>query len=91
MCLLDTTYAALMMTLYTSTSLARDSVAILYYSIMISTTMIIGIIQLLSVIANYYNGPFWDGVNAVGNHCDIIGGGICGAFVVLGALSVPVV
>jgi high-affinity nickel-transport protein len=93
MCLLDTTDGALMMTLYTSTSLARDTVAILYYSIVLSAitvlvAMAIGIIQLLSVIANYSTGPFWEGVDAVGDHFDVIGGGICGAFVVFGAASV---
>ncbi len=50
--------------------------------------MIIGMIQLLSVVATYLRGPLWDdGVN-VGDHCDVIGGGICGAFVVFGAASV---
>src|SRR6202044_2827920 len=93
MCLLDTTDGALMMALYTSTSLARDTVAILYYSIVLSgitvlVAMVIGMIQLLSVIANYSSGPFWDGVDSVGDHFDVIGGGICGAFVVFGAASV---
>jgi nickel/cobalt transporter (NiCoT) family protein len=93
MCLLDTTDGALMMTLYTSTSLARDTIAILYYSIVLSAitvlvAMVIGMIQLLSVIANYSSGPFWDGVDKVGDHFDVIGGGICGAFVVFGAASV---
>lgn len=93
MCLLDTTDGALMMSLYTSTSLARDTVAILYYSIVLSAitvlfAMTIGIIQLLSIVANYATGSFWDGVNAVGDHYDIIGGAICGAFVVFGGLSV---
>jgi high-affinity nickel-transport protein len=93
MCLLDTTDGALMMTLYTSTSLARDTVAILYYSIVLSAitvlvAMVIGIVQLLSVIANYSTGSFWDGVNTIGDHFDIIGGAICGAFVVFGAASV---
>lgn len=50
--------------------------------------MVIGTIQLLSVIANYSSGPFWDGVNSVGDHFDVIGGGICGGFVVFGAASV---
>ena len=82
-----------MMTLYTSTSLARDTVAILYYSIVLSAitvlfAMTIGIIQLLSIGANFASGPFWDGVNTVGDHYDIIGGAICGAFVVFGGLSV---
>lgn len=81
------------MTLYTSTSLARDTVAILYYSIVLSAITIfvalcIGIIQLLSLIAKFSHGKFWDGVDAVGDHYDIIGGAICGAFVVFGALSV---
>jgi high-affinity nickel-transport protein len=93
MCLLDTTDGALMMTLYTSTSLARDTIAILYYSIVLSAitvlvAMVIGMIQLLSVIANYSSGPFWDGVDSIGDHFDVIGGGICGAFVVFGAASV---
>ena len=93
MCLLDTTDGALMMTLYTSTSLAKDTIAILYYSIVLSAitvlvAMVIGMIQLLSVIANYSSGPFWDGVDSVGDHFDVIGGGICGAFVVFGAASV---
>lgn len=95
MCLLDTTDGALMMTLYTSTSLARDTVAILYYSIVLSAITVlvalcIGIIQLLSLISNFYTGEFWDGVEVVGDHYDIIGGGICGAFVVFGLLSVVV-
>ena len=95
MCLLDTTDGALMMTLYTSTSLARNTIAILYYSIVLSAITVlvalcIGIIQLLSLVANFSSGKFWDGVDAVGDHFDIIGGGICGAFVVFGLLSVIV-
>ncbi|EKD17581.1 uncharacterized protein L3040_006701 [Drepanopeziza brunnea f. sp. 'multigermtubi'] len=93
MCLVDTTDGALMMTLYTSTSLARDTVAILYYSIVLSAITVlvaitIGTIQLLSLIANFSSGSFWDGVEAVGDYYDIIGGAICGAFAVFGAASV---
>jgi nickel/cobalt transporter (NiCoT) family protein len=93
MCLIDTTDGALMMSLYTSTSLARDTVAILYYSIVLSAITVlvaicIGTIQMLSLIASFYTGSFWDGVDAIGDHFDVIGGGICGAFVVFGALSV---
>lgn len=33
-------------------------------------------------------GPFWDGVAASGDHYDIIGGEICGTFVVVGLMSV---
>lgn len=82
-----------MMTLYTSTSLARDTIAILYYSIVLSAitvlfAMTVGIIQLLSIGANFESGPFWDGVNAVGDHYDILGGAICASFVVVGGVSV---
>jgi nickel/cobalt transporter (NiCoT) family protein len=95
MCLLDTTDGALMMTLYTSTSLARDTIAILYYSIVLSAITVlvalcIGIIQLLSLVASFSSGKFWDGVDVAEDHFDIIGGGICGAFVVFGLLSVMV-
>jgi len=95
MCLIDTTDGALMMTLYTSTSLARDIVAILYYSIVLSAITVvvaicIGTIQLLSLISNFYEGKFWDGVDVVSDHYDIIGGAICGAFVVFGVVSVIV-
>jgi high-affinity nickel-transport protein len=93
MCMLDTTDGALMMTLYTSTSLARDTIAILYYSIVLTgitvlVAICIGVIQLLSLIANFATGSFWDGVNSASDHFDVIGGGICGAFVVGGGLSV---
>ena len=95
MCLLDTTDGALMMTLYTSTALARDQIAILYYSIVltlitISAAMAIGVIQLLSLILNVAEptGRFWDGVEKAGDNYDIIGGAICGSFVVAGIGSV---
>lgn len=93
MCLIDTTDGALMMTLYTSTSLARDTIAILYYSIVLTgitvlVAICIGVIQLLSLIANFSTGSFWDGVNTASDHFDVIGAGICGAFVVFGSASV---
>jgi high-affinity nickel-transport protein len=95
MCLLDTIDGALMMTIYTSTRLARDKIAILYYSIVLTgitvlVAICIGVIQLLSLVANVAEpqGPFWDGMDIVGEHFDIIGGAICGAFLVFGVLSV---
>ncbi|KAL8788656.1 MAG: hypothetical protein Q9213_001584 [Squamulea squamosa] len=95
MCLLDTVDGALMMSLYTSTALANDRIAILYYSIVLTlitvvVAMIIGFIQLLSLIANVSepSGKFWDGVAIAGDHYDVIGGSICGSFIVFGALSV---
>lgn len=97
MCLIDTTDGALMMTLYMSSSLARDTIAILYYSIVLTAITVlvaicIGAIQLLSLIAGIANptGKFWDGVNEAGDHFDIIGGAICGSFVVFGITSVLV-
>lgn len=83
MCLLDTIDGALMMTLYTSTALAKDRVAILYYSIVLTTitiivAVVIGFIQLLSLIQNVAepSGKFWDGVAVAGDHYDVIGTGI---------------
>jgi len=95
MCLIDTLDGALMMTLYTSTSLAADNIAILYYSIVLTTitvivASVIGFVQLLSLIQNVVNPPgkFWEGVAVAGNHYDVIGGGICGSFLLFGGLSV---
>ncbi|KAI8238620.1 High-affinity nickel transport protein nic1 [Colletotrichum sp. SAR 10_77] len=97
MCLLDTTDGALMMALYTSKAFSRDRVAILYYSIVLTgitvfVSAFIGIIQVLSLIANVAEpeGSFWHGVDAIGEHFDIIGGSICGLFVVVGLGSVLV-
>lgn len=95
MCLLDTTDGALMMALYTSKAFSRDTVAILYYSIVLTAITVfvsafIGIIQVLSLAQNVAEpeGRFWDGVSAIGDHFDIIGGSICGVFVVVGLGSI---
>lgn len=95
MCLLDTIDGALMMALYTSTAMAKDQIAILYYSIVltaitVAVAMAIGSIQMLSLIQNVVqpSGKFWDGVVVAGNHYDIIGGAICCSFIGFGALSV---
>ena len=80
MCLLDTLDGALMLTLYTSTSLAKDPIAILYYStvltvITVVVAVVIGVIQLLTLILHVAQptGDFWNGVDAAGQHFDIIG------------------
>ena len=80
MCLLDTIDGALMLALYTSTSLAKDPIAILYYSIVLTlvtivVAVVIGVIQLLTLIDNVISpsGPFWDGIQTAGDHYDIIG------------------
>lgn len=86
-----------MMTLYTSKALARDHIAILYYSVVLTGITIvvsafIGVIQLLTLILNVAEpeGPFWDGVEAVGDNFEVIGGSICGLFLVVGLGSVVV-
>ena len=55
MCLLDTIDGALMMALYTSTAFAKDQIAILYYSIVltvitVTVAMVIGFIQMLNLV-----------------------------------------
>jgi len=95
--MLDTTDGALMMALYTSKAFSRDVVAILYYSIVLTgitvfVSAFIGIIQILSLVEHVAEpeGRFWDGVSAIGDHYDIIGGCICGLFLLVGVGSVIV-
>ncbi|KAK4233968.1 high-affinity nickel transport protein nic1 [Achaetomium macrosporum] len=97
MCLLDTTDGALMMALYTSKAFSRDVVAILYYSIVLTgitvfVSAFIGIIQVLSLVQNVAEpeGSFWDGVSEIGEYYDVIGGCICGLFLLVGVGSVLV-
>ncbi|OCK81088.1 NicO-domain-containing protein, partial [Lepidopterella palustris CBS 459.81] len=94
MCLLDTT-DGLMMGLYTSSELAHDLVAVLYYSIVLTVVTVvvagtIGCVQVLAlvVVVAEPNGAFWRGVERVGERWDIVGGAICGSFVLFGGLSV---
>ncbi|KAM3521027.1 hypothetical protein NHJ13051_006489 [Beauveria bassiana] len=95
MCLVDTTDGALMMALYTSKAFSRDVVAILYYSIVLTgitvvVSAFIGIIQVLSLVQNVAEpeGSFWDGVSAIGDNFEIVGGSIVGVFVVVGLGSI---
>ncbi|OAA56240.1 nickel transporter [Niveomyces insectorum RCEF 264] len=97
MCLVDTSDGALMMALYTSKTFARDTVAILYYSIVLTGITIvvaafIGVIQVLTLVDNvaYPTGSFWDGVGMIGDNFDIVGGCICGVFVLTGVGAVLV-
>lgn len=97
MCLLDTTDGALMLALYTSKAFARDHIAILYYSIVLTgitvvVSAFIGIVQVLSLIQNISEpeGKFWDGVEAIGDYFDVIGGCICLVFLVVGVGSILV-
>ena len=68
------------MALYTSTSMAKDQIAILYYSIVLTAitvivAVIIGFLQLLTLILNVAepSGKFWDGVAVAGDNYEIIG------------------
>ena len=80
MCLLDTIDGALMMVLYTSAALAKDQIAILYYSIVLTgvtviVALVIGVIQLLNLVLNVAQptGKFWSGVEVAGDHYEVIG------------------
>jgi nickel/cobalt transporter (NiCoT) family protein len=73
----------------------KDPLTFLYYSIVLTTltvicAIVIGIIQLLSLILNVASphGRFWDGVAKAGDYYEVIGGAICGSFVLFGGLSV---
>jgi high-affinity nickel-transport protein len=97
MCLLDTTDGALMMSLYTSKVFARDTVAILYYSIVLTgitvvVSAFIGVVQALSLAHNVAEpeGPFWDGLSVIEDNFEVIGGSICGLFLVVGIGSVVI-
>lgn len=86
-----------MMALYTSKAFSRDHIAILYYSIVLTGITIvvsafIGVIQVLTLVLNVAEpeGSFWDGVEAIGDNFEIIGGSICGLFLVVGLGSVMV-
>jgi high-affinity nickel-transport protein len=73
----------------------RDPIAFLYYSIVLTSltvivAIVIGVLQLLTMIANAAEpeGKFWDGVGVAGEYYDVIGGAICGCFIIFGGLSV---
>jgi high-affinity nickel-transport protein len=75
----------------------RDPIAFLYYSIVLTTltvvvAIVIGILQLLTMIVSAVEpkGKFWEGVEIAGEYYDVIGGSICGLFIIFGGLSVVV-
>ncbi|KAK3630104.1 Mitochondrial beta-keto-acyl synthase [Elasticomyces elasticus] len=96
MCLLDTFDGAAMMSLYTSAGLARDVIAILYYqcvltAVTVAVALVVGFLQLFGLILSLkpsLSGPFWHGIEVAGDHYDIIGGSICGSFLIFGLLSI---
>ncbi|MBE7180939.1 MAG: hypothetical protein INR71_06975, partial [Terriglobus roseus] len=94
MCMLDTTDGALMMALYTSSALASDKIAVCYYGIVLTgvtvmVAVVIGTLQLLTLVLNVAEptGRFWDGVQNAGDHYDIIGGSVCGTFLLCGIVA----
>lgn len=73
----------------------KDPIMFLYYSIVLTSltvmvALVIGTIQLLTMILNVTNatGRFWNGVQTAGDDYEIIGGSICASFVVVGGASV---
>ncbi|KAJ9653472.1 hypothetical protein H2198_007368 [Neophaeococcomyces mojaviensis] len=78
----------------------RSPLTFLYYSIVLTAltvvvAIIIGVIQLLSLLLNVAvseetaeNSKFWQGVQAAGDYYDVIGGAICGSFIIVGVISV---
>jgi high-affinity nickel-transport protein len=81
MCLVDTIDGALMMSLYSSAAAARDPFTVIYYSAVLTgvtvvVALFIGTLQALeladAVLPNP-TGPFWNGVETLGDAYDIIG------------------
>ena len=86
-----------MLALYTSKAFARDPIAILYYSavltaITVGASAFIGLVQVLTLIQNVAKpeGAFWDVVDAIGESFDVIGACICAVFLLVGLGSVMV-
>ncbi|KAF2150677.1 high-affinity nickel transport protein-like protein [Myriangium duriaei CBS 260.36] len=94
MCLLDTLDGAAMSALYASARLGKDRVAVAYYQtvltgITVLVAAVIGTVQVLVMADSVASptGKFWEGVEALGDHYDVVGGAICGSFVVFGGLA----
>ncbi|KAJ9117970.1 hypothetical protein QFC20_000251 [Naganishia adeliensis] len=73
----------------------QDPLIFLYYSTILTgvtviVALVIGVIQLLSLILNVAEptGKFWDGVAVAGDNYDVIGGSICGLFLVVGVAAI---
>jgi high-affinity nickel-transport protein len=97
MAMVDTADSALMASLYTSKVFARDPIAILYYSIVLTAITVVvsafvAIVQVFSLVMRVQEpeGKFWDGVKQLTDNFDIVGGSICTLFVVVGVGSIIV-
>ena len=81
MCLVDTIDGAVMMSLYSSASTSRDPFVVTYYSLVltavtVAVALFIGTLQALELadaVLKNPSGPFWDGVEKLGNRYEIIG------------------
>ena len=72
-----------------------DSLTLLYYNTILTVltvvvAVVIGVIQILGLVDSVSAPPgkFWDGVRAVQDKYDIVGGVICGTFAIVGIASV---
>ena len=97
MTMVDTFDSAFMATLYTSKAFSRDPLAVLYYSIVltgitVAVSAFVAVVQIFSLVIkiSHPEGTFWDGVEQLTDHFDIVGGCICGVFVLVGVGSVVV-
>ena len=97
MALLDTTDGALMSTLYLSPAFARDPLVTLYYSLVLTAITVVvsafvATVQVLSIIESIFKpkGAFWDALDVLSSHFDIVGAAICGLFalVAIGAVFI---
>lgn len=90
MALLDTTDGALMSTLYLSPAFARDPLVTLYYSLILTAITVavsafVAIVQVLCIVETIFepSGAFWDGLDVLADHFDIVGAAICALFAVV--------
>ena len=69
--------------------------ALLYTNIILTAltvliALVIGTLQVLSLVESVLGSPsgkFWDGVDAVEDRYDVVGGAICGAFAIVGIIG----
>lgn len=96
MCLVDTTDGALMYYAYSySSGETNPYFSRLYYSIILTFVSVIaaftiGIIQMLMLIISVHpmESTFWNGLNRLSDNYEIVGGCICGAFVLAGLFGI---
>ena len=72
-----------------------DALTLLYYNVVLTVltvivALVIGVIQIFGLVDSVASpsGQFWDGVRNVEDKFDIVGGAICGTFLIVGISSV---